>query len=103
MDESTITMQLRGQREYNAVLAALGCLHGHLIHADAPVLVDTEILTRTLSFNTDLPISASEVRTMVERISKLIHLCKHCGHEFDGSYGFDLCPDCSKNQESKND
>lgn len=102
MDESIITMQLKGQREYNAVLAALGCLHEHLIHAGAPVLVDTEILAGTLSFETDLPISASEVRTMVERISKLVHLCKYCGDEFDGSLGFDLCPDCSKNQESRN-
>ena len=102
MDESIITMQFKGQREYNAVLVSLGILHEHLDNPGVAVVVDKDRLAERLSFGTDSPITADEIQGMVERVAALDHLCKYCGNEFDGSFGFDLCPDCSKNQESKN-
>ena len=101
MDESIIEVQLKGQREYNAVMVSLGVMYEHLTTPGAAVVIDEEMLANRLSFETSTPITADEIPKLIERIGKLIHLCKYCGDEFDGSFGFDLCEDCTKNQASK--
>ena len=102
MDGSIIEVQFKGQREYNAVMVSLAVMHEHLTTPGAAVVIDKDMLADRLSFETSIPITADEIPAMIERIGKLVHLCKYCGDEFDGAYGFDLCPDCTKNQESKN-
>ena len=95
-------IQLKNQAEYNAILVGLRCLT--LVMEDDRLVLSSEeaTLESVLGFNTDEPVTVDNIRAMAMRIDSGAVICSGCETEFTSPFDSVLCPDCSKNQESKN-
>ena len=76
-------------------------MHEFRLSPDKPIVIAARFLDDVLSFEVDKPLTPGEIYELANRINTVTYLCD-CGNEFDGQYGHTMCPDCSKNQESKN-
>ena len=96
-------IQLKDQAEKNAVLVGLWCEMLVLKNRDAALVFPVAEMEDSLTFGTDDPITVDQLKSLIERLNSEVIICNSCDIEFTSPFDSILCPDCSKNQESKKD
>ena len=100
-------IQLKNQAEFNTLMASLGVLYSVLDamseeNTGAMLFVDGKDLLEIMEDSGVEPLTKEQVKAMAIRINSDIIICNTCENEFIAPFDTIHCPDCSKNQESKN-
>jgi hypothetical protein len=111
-----ITVQFKDQREFDAMIAGFAALELLITRyrmrgGDGPfppliVAVSGHAVKDLIALaeKHEDRLTIEEINGLVERINSGIELCKGCGTEINPAtnLGFDVCADCAKIQDSKN-
>ncbi len=100
-------IQLKNQTELNIVGISLHCLQlileskGEALVFPMSVGFEVGDILKVIDLH-DSIFARGEVQQLLERIASNAIICDGCEAEFTNPFDSVLCPDCSKNQESKN-
>ena len=95
-------IQLKNQAEKNVILAGMRYVYEQTELPHHGVYISIDALNAMLSHGTDETLTPDEIHDLAIRINSDMIICDGCEAEFTSPFDSILCPDCSKNQESRN-
>ena len=95
-------IQLKSQAEKNLIIVGLRAIELILTHKGEAIAFPVEEFEKVLAYGVDSPVKVDEIQNIAWRLTSDIITCGECDTEFTSPFSSVLCPDCSKNQESKN-